>query len=514
MDASASHLSPSDSSAASFVVRSPLTGQPIRTVAIANKSQTEAALHRARLAGRQWADRPIAERCRVLRQARAELVERREQVVELLCAETGKPREDALMEVFTICELIGVCCSRARKQLADQKVKSHLLPHKRAFISYLPRGVVGVIGPYNFPLVLNFQDSIQALLAGNAVIVKPSELAPLAVECVRDALVAGGLPAELLQVIFGMAETAGVIIDGVDMICFTGSPRTGKKVMARAAETLTPVLLELGGKDPMIVLRDANIPRAVNAAVWGGLLHAGQGCVCIERIYVEEPIAEEFTRQLVEKVRQIRQGDGADGRTVDIGATTAAAQLDTIERQLADAVAKGAKILIGGKRRTDLPGQFFEPTVVVGVTHDMALMREETFGPVLPIMAVRDAEEALRLANDSDYGLSSSIFTRDRKRGIELARKIEAGSACVNDCLLSSMVLELPFGGVKQSGVGFRNGPTSLRNFCRSQSVMVDRLGTRSEPLWFPLSSWVGKAVDFSMRFFYGRGRARPEQRV
>jgi acyl-CoA reductase-like NAD-dependent aldehyde dehydrogenase len=491
---------------ATFDVRSPVTGELLRTVTSATGADVQAAVERARVAQRAWWALSFEERRRVLLGARAELVQRRDEVIELLCKETGKPRTDALTEIFALCDIIGWYAKRARKMLSDQVFRPHLLMNKKAIISYKPRGVIGVISPWNFPVLLSYWDALPGVIAGNAVVIKPSEVTPLAVEKTRDVLVAGGLPADLLQVVQGRGDVGGPLIDAVDMVCFTGSVATGKKVMARAAETLTPVQLELGGKDPMIVLQDADLERAANAAVWGGLYHSGQVCMSIERVYVEEPVAEEFTRKVVEKVAKVRQGaETKDGERVDIGAMTFPPQIEKVERHLADAESKGARVLTGGTTRPELGRQFFGPTVVTGVDHDMELMREETFGPVIPIMAVRDADEAVRLANDSDYGLSSSVFTRDRKRGVALAKRIEAGTTVVNDALVGAQITEVPFGGVKSSGIGGRNGPDFLRKYCHAQSIVVDRFGGKKEPNWFPTAAWFGRVLERGMALFYGR---------
>jgi len=494
-----------DQSPAPISILSPATREPVGEVRSATQADVQAAVARAREAQRRWASLGFVERRKVLLGARAALVARRVEVIDLLCKETGKPRNDALTELLAVCDIIGFFAKHARKQLADQKVRPHLLRNKKAIISYHPRGVVGVISPWNFPVLLTYWDALPGVIAGNAVVIKPSEVTPLAVERTRDIMVEGGLPADLVQVVQGRGEVGGWLIDEVDMICFTGSVATGKKVMARAAETLTPVQLELGGKDPMIVLKDANLERAANAAVWGGLFHSGQVCMSVERVYVEEPVAEEFTRRVVEKVKHVRQGLEENGKPIDIGAMTFTPQIDKIEKHLSDAVVKGAKVLTGGKRRSDLPGQFFEPTVVTGVNHDMELMRDETFGPVIPIMSVKDADEAIRLANDSPYGLASSVFTTDKQRGIAIAKRVEAGSTCVNDCLIGAQITEVPFGGIKQSGIGGRNGPDFLRKYCHAQAIVVDRFGTKTEPNWFPVPKWVGRVLDRAIGLFYGR---------
>jgi acyl-CoA reductase-like NAD-dependent aldehyde dehydrogenase len=289
------------------------------------------------------------------------------------------------------------------------------------------------------------------------------------------------------------------------MICVTGSPETGRRVMERASRRLTPVLLELGGKDPMIVLSDADLERAARAAAWGGCMMTGQVCMSVERVYVEAPVAEAFTQKLVEQMRALRVGENGPRAEIDYGAFTSPRQIEIVERHVDDARARGAAVLCGGQRRGDGPGHFYEPTVLSGVDHSMLVMQEETFGPVVPVMAVRDAEEALRLANDTRYGLNASVWTSDIERGIALARRIESGNACVNECLVSAGVPGLPFGGVKQSGVGTRHGGAEgLRQFCVRQAILVERRRRRTEPTWFPYSTKRARQVERLMAVLYG----------
>lgn len=495
-------------SAAVLEIRSPGTGRLIGRVPCSSQGEVQAAAARARTAGQAWATRSFAERRKVLLRARAHLIQHRDELVALLRDETSGLRTDGLTELLALCNAVGYFASQAERQLADRPVSPILFKNKKALITYRPRGVVGVISPWNMPVFLAYLDALAAICAGNGVVIKPSEVAPLAVARTRELLVQGGLPADLLQVVHGRGDVGEHLVDAVDLVCFTGSVETGKKVMARAALRLTPVQLELGGKDPLIVLRDADLERAANAAVFGGLFYSGQGCVSVERVYVEEPVAEAFTAKVVEKVAALRQGpdpeDPGDA-PMDLGAMTFAPQLERLERQLRDAVARGATIRTGGGRRADLPGQCFAPTVVTGVTHEMELMREETFGPILPIMTVKDAEEALRLANDSRYGLAASLFTGDKDRGVALARRLETGGVCVNDCLATAFMNELPFGGVKESGVGSRCGPEGLRSLCHATAIVIDRFGARREPHWLPRPRWLGAAVDRVLGLFFGR---------
>lgn len=446
------------------------------------------AVARARAAQPAWAALPVRERAKVLKRARREMVRDRAAILDLLDRETGKPRVDTVGELFGTCMEIGYLARRAARFLAPRRVSARPLFGKRALVQYKPRGVVGIISPWNAPLNLAFTDLVPALLAGNAVVVKPSEVTPLAVKRAVEAM-NRVLPAGVLQVVIGAGETGAALVDHVDMICVTGSPGTGRKVMERASRRLIPVLLELGGKDPMIVLRDADLERAANAAAWGGCMMTGQVCMSVERVYVEESVAEDFTARVVEKLRALRVGPNGRDADIDLGPFTSDRQIEIVERHLADARARGATVLTGGQRHGDGPGVFFEPTVLTGVDHSMLVMREETFGPVVPIMKVRDADEALALANQSAYGLNASIWTRDIARGMALAKQIESGSVCVNECLLSAGCPDLPFGGVKQSGIGWRHGGAEgIRQFCVAQSILAERRRRPREGVWFPYS--------------------------
>ena len=375
-------------------------------------------------------------------------------------------------------------------------------------VRYEPLGLVGVIGPWNYPLTNSFGDSIPALLAGNSVILKPSEVTPLTSLLLAEGLAASGLPDAVFQVATGRGATGAALVDEVDMIMFTGSTETGKKVMARAAQTLTPVALELGGKDPMIVLADADLERAANLAVYYSMLNGGQTCISIERVYVEEPAYDEFVRKVVDKVGALRQGESTGPATAEVGAMTFSKQIDIVEEHVRDALAKGARALTGGKRRPGA-GLFYEPTVLVDVDHTMKAMTEETFGPTLPIMKVADAEQALELANDSPYGLAAAVFSGDRERGEQLARRLQAGAVCVNDALLNYVAVELPMGGWKASGLGTRHGAAGIRKFTKQQSLFISRVHLKRDVFMFPYKPTVSKLLFRGVRLVYSRPRRR-----
>jgi acyl-CoA reductase-like NAD-dependent aldehyde dehydrogenase len=484
-----------------FAVYNPATGAKLADVPITSAAEVEQAVEKGRLAQKEWAASGFKERATALQHWRSLIIAHKERLIESLVAENGKPRQEALYEILYLADILTYYSKNAAKFLKDQKVALHLFKNKQGVITYQPYGVVGVIAPWNYPLILSFGDTIAALVAGNSVVLKPSELTPLTVIEVVKLVEQTRLPRNLLQVVTGVGETGAALVDNVDLIAFTGSTATGKKVMERASRRLTPVLLELGGKDPMIVLKDANLERAVGGAIHGAFFNNGQSCVSVERLYVEAPIYDQFMTRLVERVQQLRVGSDPTGaNNIDVGPMTAQRQLEIVEHQVEDARAKGAKILTGGKRRSDLPGLFYEPTVLTEVSDDMLLMQEETFGPLLPVIKVEDAQEAIRQANQSNFGLSSSIWTRDKANGEALARQLEAGSTCINDVIINYAILDVPFGGIKDSGMGFRHGADGLKKFCRAQSIVIDRFGLKHEPNWMPYTKsgfrLVSKAID------------------
>ena len=491
-----------------FEVHRPVDGSVIREVAIDSPADVAATVSRVRANQPAWEAIGFAGRRRWLEGMRDWILANQDRLDSIMQEETGKVRADATLEAFYCLEAINFWIDQGPKFLADETVSPHnpLLKSKRAKIVYRPFGVVGMISPWNFPVILSVGDAIPALLAGNAVVIKPSEITPLTVmEMVRAWREDVGAP-DVLGVVNGMGETGGALVDESDYMQFTGSEKTGKIVMKRAADTLTPVSLELGGKDPLIVTRDADLERAVNATAWGGLLNTGQICISIERVYVEEPIYDEFVAKLTEKVKTLRQGADGDSYSAELGAMTSPAQVEIVSDQVEDAREAGARVLTGGRRKEG-PGDWYEATVIADVDHSMKVMREETFGPVIPVMKVRDVEQAIELANDTTYGLGSSVFAGDPDEGERIARRIEAGHCNVNDVLINYNVLGLPMGGWKNSGIGVRHGAQGIRRFCHTEAVTIPRLPTaKSEPVWFPYSARKRGLVRRIYRFLNARG--------
>jgi acyl-CoA reductase-like NAD-dependent aldehyde dehydrogenase len=492
-------------------VENPATGETIATVPDLGPEAVAEMASRGRAAQPEWHAFGFDGRARVLLRAQKWVMDNADQVIATIVSETGKTYEDAsLAEISYAGQAFGFWAREAERYLADEHVSSSqlLVKGKKLIVRYEPLGLIGVIGPWNYPLTNSFGDCIPALAAGNSVILKPSEITPLTSLLMAEALRECGLPENVLQIATGRGETGAALIEHVDMIMFTGSTRTGRKVAEAAARRLIPASLELGGKDPMIVLADADLERAANFATYYSMQNAGQTCISIERAYVEAPVYDEFVAKVSEKVRALRVGKPEGFGTVEVGAITFPPQLQTIEDHVADAVDKGARVLTGGHALDTNGGRFYEPTVIVDVDHTMKCMTEETFGPTLPIMKVADADEAVRLANDSPYGLGSSVFTKNTSRGEQIARRIQAGAANVNDAMINYTALELPMGGAKASGLGTRHGAGGIRKYCSQQTIVVTpRLALKREPHMYPYKARTSKLLARMFKFLYGRGK-------
>ncbi len=493
-------------------VENPATGQIIATVPDLDAAAVEEMARRGRTAQSGWEAYGFEGRGQVLLRAQKWLMDNSERVIETICSETGKTFEDAeFAEIAYGANAFGFWAKNAPRYLEDERVKSSqmLVKGKKLILRHRPLGLIGVIGPWNYPLTNSFGDCIPALAAGNSVILKPSEVTPLTSLLVQEGLRESGLPEDVFQVATGRGQTGAALIEQVDMIMFTGSTATGRKVAEAAARRLIPASLELGGKDPMIVLADADVERAANVAVYYSMQNAGQTCISIERVYVEEPVYDEFVGKVTDKVRALRVGVPNGPGSVEMGAITFPPQLETVKAHVADAVDKGARVLAGGQEAQGKGGgRFYEPTLLVDVDHTMKIMTEETFGPTLPVMRVRDAEEAVRLANDSPYGLGASVFTRDTERGEAIAKRLESGAANVNDAMINYTVLELPMGGAKASGLGSRHGAGGIRKYCAQQAIVVTpRLALKREPHMYPYKARTSRLLARFFKLLYGRGK-------
>jgi len=487
------------------IVTNPATGTPTGEVHVHDRDEVRAAVERCREAQASWAALSFGQRARMLKRYRDCLIDAKHEIADTLCAETGKPRAEAIgTELLYVCDGIGYWGKNAGRLLADSQERPHLLKNKKAYSTYKPRGVIGMITPWNFPLVLSIGEAIPALMAGNGVVIKPSSNTPLiAVLCARIADQAG-LPQGLLQAVTGNGQTGTDLIDFVDMVSFTGSVETGRKIQIRCAELLKPSTMELGGKDPMIVCHDADLERAANGCVWGALTNSGQVCISVERVYVDEKIYDDFVDRVVKKVGALKQG--APDENADIGCMTACTQIEEVEEQVEDARAKGARVLAGGKRIAGRDGYWYEPTVLVDVTDDMSVMSDETFGPVICIQKVKDEAEALARSNDSNFGLSASVWSKDKGGAMNIARRVEAGAVCVNDHMIHMMIPEVPMGGIKESGIGRRHGAEGIRKYCDQQSIIVDRFGMKTEALWYPSLKGREKLFSHALNLLFRSG--------
>jgi acyl-CoA reductase-like NAD-dependent aldehyde dehydrogenase len=488
-----------------FEVHNPADGSLIEAVPVDGPERVAEVVARLRANQPAWEALGIGRRAHWLGKLRDWLIDNQDRIAATMQRETGKVWAEASAEVPYVCDLVNYYGKSARKFIGEQRVAAHspLLKSKRLRVRYSPYPVVGVISPWNFPLILSLGDAIPALQAGCAVVIKPSEVTPLALGQIVEAWKSELGAPDVLGVVNGMGETGSALVDEVDFVQFTGSDRTAKKVLTRAAETLTPVSAELGGKDPMIVLRSADVEKAANAATWGAFANSGQVCISVERIYVEEPVYDEFVAKLTDEVGKLNQGTDGPEHGKDVGAMTFPPQTEIVESHVADARERGASVLTGGGR-PDGSGDWYEPTVITDVDHSMKVMREESFGPVVGVMKVGNAEDAIRLANDSRYGLTASVFGRSAEAE-EVARRLEAGTVNVNDVLSGFLVTDVPMGGWKDSGIGWRHGEYGIKKFVRPESLVITRFGQKREPLYFPYTDERRQKLRKMTRFLNAR---------
>ncbi len=475
----------------------PATGELLHEFECASEAEVLAAVARARVAQSAWAQIGVARRLAVVREFQGRLQESKWKVAEAITREAGKPLAEALTtEVLVVLDAARFLLENAYRFLRDEPV-----PHgnivtklKRGLLVREPYGVIGIISPWNYPFSIPATESLAALVAGNAVVLKSSEFTTQVALELQSLLHAAGVPRDVFQVVTGDGTTGAALIHSkIDKLIFTGSVATGKRIAAAAADRLLPLVLELGGKDPMLVLDDADVDVASSAAIWGAFVNAGQTCLSVERCYVHRSLYEPFLKACTEKTKKLRVGNGIDPDT-DIGPMIHERQLRMVEAHVEDAVEHGARVLAGGSRALAFGQNFFEPTVLADVSHEMRIMREETFGPVLPVMAFDTDDEAVRLANDSEFGLAASVWTRDRQGGERLARRIQAGTVMVNDVVSCFGISEAPHGGVKSSGVGRTHGRFGLDEMVRLKYVDSD-LMPGMKKVW-----WYGYGMTFSQQ--------------
>jgi succinate-semialdehyde dehydrogenase/glutarate-semialdehyde dehydrogenase len=493
--------------AATVTTRAPFTGEPLAELPQSTPVDVARAYELARAAQADWGSRPLAERARVLLRLHDLVLGRQDEVLDLVQLETGKSRRHAFEEVVDVALNARHYARVARRELSPARHPGLVPGFSQVRELRHPKGVVGIVSPWNYPLTLAVSDALPAFVAGNAVVHKPDTQTALTALWVRELAVEAGLPPQLWQVVVGDGPVVGrAVVDGGDFICFTGSTAVGREVAERCSRRLVGCSLELGGKNPMIVLADADLPRAAEAAVRDCFTGAGQLCVSIERMYLVDAVHDAFLDRFLERVRRLRLGPALD-YSVDIGSMLSQAQLDRAAAHVDDAVSKGATVLTGGRPRPDIGPLFYEPTVVTGVTPDMALYREETFGPVVAVTAVADEEQALREANDCEHGLHAAVWTRDVARGRRLAERIETGTVSINETYGASWgATAAPMGGRKDSGLGRRHGREGLLKYTEPQTVAVQRLVGFAPPDWMPFDQWA-RGFTTALRAMKAAGR-------
>jgi acyl-CoA reductase-like NAD-dependent aldehyde dehydrogenase len=486
------------------VSKNPATGELLHEWRCADNSEVRSAVQRARTAQPAWAALGVNKRLELLRRFQIHLLQKKRAVAETIARETGKPFAEALTtEILVVLDTARFLIKNSYRILRDQPVPHGNLVAKLKTGSLLrePYGVIGIISPWNYPFSIPAGEALAALVAGNTVVLKPSEFTSLTALELESLLHSAGVPTDIFQTVIGDGATGAALVDSpIDKLIFTGSVATGKRLAAAAAERLLPMILELGGKDPMLVLDDANIDVASSGAIWGAFMNAGQACLSVERCYVHRDLYEEFLNACVEKAKKLRVGNGFDPET-DVGPMIHEKQLQIVESHVADAVTRGARVLTGGCRLPQLGKNFYAPTVLAGVSHEMHIMREETFGPVLPVMPFENDEQALNLANDCEYGLAASIWTRDHARGRRLARRILAGTVMVNDVISCFGIIEAPHGGVKASGIGRTHGIIGLEEMVRLKYVDVDRTPGMKKVWWYGYGGKFTRQMERFMDF-------------
>lgn len=494
-----------------LISENPATGTPVGTVETTAPASVPAVVSEVRSAARAWGARSVKERATVVRRFRHTLLRRADEVVDLLVREGGKtPAEAWAMDLAPLLELCAWAAGEAERILAPHPIALRLQKHRASYLHHVPRGVVAVVAPWNFPASIPHGCAASALVAGNGVVLKPSELTPLVADLLADFWREAGLPEGVLRVVHGHGDVGAALVEArPDFVLFTGSVATGRKVAARCGELLVPCAVELGGKAPALVLPDCDLERTAAALAWGGCANAGQVCASVERVLVHESVAEPLRAKLVEHLSALTQGDPALEGT-QIGPQASARQRDRIARLVAEAVDAGATAVVGGSPG-QTEGHFYPPTLLTDVDEDMAVWREEIFGPVLPLRVYDDVDEMVAAANDNELGLCAYVFSDDTRRARELAERLEAGTVQVNEVLSGYAMPETPWHGLKASGLGVTHGDEGLRALTQTRHVNYDVLPpTKRELWWYPYSAGKLKTVRRLMRLVYGK---RPWER-
>ena len=499
---------PAETKAAPFASINPATGEVLREFDCTAEEDVRAAVERARAAQPAWHQLGVSRRLQILRRFQSLLQEKKAEVAAVITREAGKPYVEALLtEVLVVLDAAQFCIASAPALLRDQRIghANLVMKAKRGCVRHQPYGVVGIISPWNYPFATPGTEGLAALAVGNAVVIKPSEFTTLCALELQSLLRLAGAPDGIFQVVPGGGATGAALVNSsVDKLIFTGSVASGKKVAQAAAARLLPVVLELGGKDPMLVLDDADLEVASSAAVWGAFVNAGQACLSVERCYVHHSLYERFLAAVVEKTGKLRVGNGLDPHT-DVGPMIHQRQLQIVEEHVEDARGKGGRVLAGGTRLPQLGPNFYAPTVVADAHHGMRLMREETFGPVLPVMPVESDEHAIALANDSEFGLAASVWTRDRARGAAIAGRLQAGTVMVNDVISCYGISEAPHGGVKSSGLGRTHGLPGLEEMVWVKYVDSDLLPRLRKVWWYGYGPEFTRQMEGFVEFLFSR---------
>lgn len=481
-------------------VFNPTNGQTIKEIPITTEDVFSKIKSVANNEKQNWNDTTPAERKQIIKKFRKAIVKNMDLFIKTICSETGKKEFVGLLEIYTSVEHMKHSEKLLSKIFGKKSRSVGTLISKKAWTELQPMGIAGIISPWNYPLILTLTPVVEALAAGNVVILKPSEQTPLTTELLKTIWdEATGMP-NVLQVIYGGGQEGSMLVNAeeVDIVCFTGSTKIGKLIVLDCAKNLKPVILELGGKDPMIICEDADVDRAVNAAVWGGMSNAGQTCISVERIFVHEKIKDKFVKQISEKIKNLSAGDS---NTSQVGSISVEAGLTKIKSQIENETDNGG-IVQGEISQND--GFYFPPTIVIDPKVDGALMQDETFGPVVSVTGFTTDDNAIELANSTGYGLSASVFSKNKSKAKKIASKIRSGSVTINDVMSHYGIADLPFGGVGLSGIGRVHGEEGIKAFCLEKSYMTNRFPLGDEMWWYSKSDKFSGLIKKFLKFYFG----------